>query len=105
VYREQAELVERCGATTIRKQHLTCLYSLARYQAFASRNILSGWSKSGLRLFNPEWVQSDNQKPSDDAVQSQTAVTLLAIVNDFPDTLVTAAYKVDGGREGQIHDV
>lgn len=58
-YREHAESLERCGTNTIGKQHFTYLYSRARSQAFNSRNILSGWSKTGLRPFNPERVLRD----------------------------------------------
>jgi hypothetical protein len=32
-------------------------------KALNSRNIISGWSKTGLRPFNPERVLKDIQKP------------------------------------------
>jgi hypothetical protein len=47
----------------IGKQHFTLLYDRARSKALNSRNIISGWSKTGLRPFNPERVLKDIQKP------------------------------------------
>jgi hypothetical protein len=47
----------------IGKQHFTLLYNRARSKALNSRNIISGWSKTGLRPFNPERVLKDIQKP------------------------------------------
>ena len=88
-YREHAESLERCGADTIGKQHFTYLYSRARSQAFTSRNILSGWSKTGLRPFNPERVLRDIQKPPAEDVQLPISGTLLAVANDLPDTPVS----------------
>jgi hypothetical protein len=46
----------------IGKQHFTLLYDRARRKAINSRNIISGWSKTGLRLFNPERVLKEIQK-------------------------------------------
>lgn len=48
--------------TLIGKQHFTLLYNRARCKAFSSRNITSAWSKSGLRLFNPQRVLKDIHK-------------------------------------------
>jgi hypothetical protein len=45
------------------KQHFTLLYSRARSIAFTSRNIQSGWSKTGLFPFNPDRVLDGMQKP------------------------------------------
>lgn len=47
----------------IGKQHFTLLYDRARRKAMTSRNITSGWSKAGLRPFNPEWVLEEIEKP------------------------------------------
>jgi hypothetical protein len=47
----------------IGKQHFTLLYDRARRKAMTSRNIISGWSKTGLRPFNPDRVLKDIQKP------------------------------------------
>jgi hypothetical protein len=47
----------------IGKQHFTLLYDRARRKAMTSRNIISGWSKTGLRPFNPERVLKEIQKP------------------------------------------
>jgi hypothetical protein len=47
----------------IGKQHFTLLYDRARRKAINSRNIISGWSKTGLRPFNPERVLKEVQKP------------------------------------------
>jgi hypothetical protein len=62
-YREQAEKLYRGGANTVGKQHFTLLYSRAREQAFTSRNVKSGWSKTGLYPFSPHRVLKDIQKP------------------------------------------
>jgi len=53
-YRENVGCVERGGVNTVGKQHFTSLYSTARETAFSKRNILSGWSESGLFVFNPQ---------------------------------------------------
>jgi DDE superfamily endonuclease len=62
-YREQVERLYRGGANTVGKQHLTSLYSRAREQAITSRNVKSGWSKTGLYPFSPDRVLGDIQKP------------------------------------------
>jgi hypothetical protein len=49
----------------IGKQHFTLLYDRARRKAINSRNIISGWSKTGLRPFNPERVLKEVQKPEE----------------------------------------
>jgi hypothetical protein len=62
-YRDNAERLERGGVNTVRKQHFTSLYSLARDTAFTKRNVLAGWSKGGLFLFNPQRVLRDLETP------------------------------------------
>src|SRR5277367_826552 len=47
----------------IGKQHFTLLYNRARRKAITPRNITSGWSKTGLRPFNPDRVLKEIQKP------------------------------------------
>jgi hypothetical protein len=58
-YREQVELLYRRGSNTVGKEHFTILYQRARDSAMVSRNILSGWSKTGLFPFNPDRVLRD----------------------------------------------
>lgn len=62
-YRDNVERMERGGVSTIGKEHFTSLYSPARERAFTKRNILAGWSKSGLFPFNPDRVLNDLPKP------------------------------------------
>jgi hypothetical protein len=47
----------------IGKQHFILLYDRARRKAMNSRNIISGWSKTGLRPFSPDRVLKEIQKP------------------------------------------
>lgn len=47
----------------IGKQHFILLYDRARRKAMNSRNIISEWSKTGLRPFNPDRVLKEIQKP------------------------------------------
>ncbi|KAF2180438.1 DDE-domain-containing protein, partial [Zopfia rhizophila CBS 207.26] len=61
-YREQVEKLYRGGANIVGKQHFTSLYSRAREQALTSRNIKSGWSKTGLYPLSPHKVLKDIQK-------------------------------------------
>jgi hypothetical protein len=46
----------------IGKQHFTLLYDSARRRAMNSRNIISGWSKTGLRPFNQNRVLKEIRK-------------------------------------------
>jgi hypothetical protein len=46
------------------KQHFTLLYDRAQRKAMTPRTIISGWSKTGLRPFNPERVLRAIQKPA-----------------------------------------
>jgi hypothetical protein len=62
-YREEVERLYRGGFSMIGKQHFTLLYDRARRKALSPRNIISGWSKAGLRPFNPDRVLKDIQKP------------------------------------------
>lgn len=76
-YREEVERLYRGGANMIGKQHFTLLYDRARRKAINSRNIISGWSKTGLRPFNPERVLKEIQKPEEvRVVDSKANVTL-----------------------------
>jgi hypothetical protein len=45
----------------VRKQHFTLLYDRARTKAFTSRNVLSSWSKTGLRPLNLDKVLRDSR--------------------------------------------
>jgi hypothetical protein len=56
------DLLYRGGAETVNKAHFTKLYSQARSLAMTSRNIRSGWSKTGLYPFNPAKVLDDMQE-------------------------------------------
>jgi hypothetical protein len=71
-YREEVERLYRGGANMIGKQHFTLLYDRARRKALNSRNIISGWSKSGLRPFNPDRVLKEIQKPEEVKVVKST---------------------------------
>jgi DDE superfamily endonuclease len=62
-YRDLVKELYRGGANTVGKQHFTFLYSQARSVAFTSRNIRSGWAKTGLHLFSPGRVLHNIQKP------------------------------------------
>jgi hypothetical protein len=66
-YREQVERLYRGGSNMIGKPHFTLLYDRARTKAFTARNVLSGWSKSGLRPLNPDKVLKDIPKPDQPA--------------------------------------
>lgn len=59
----RAHGLERGGVNAIGKQHFTCLYRTAREAAFTRRNIIAGWSKSGLFPHNPLRVLKDMAKP------------------------------------------
>jgi hypothetical protein len=62
-YREQVERLYRGGANIVGKQYFTSLCSRARQQALTTRNIKSGWSKTGLCPFCPDRVLGAIQKP------------------------------------------
>jgi hypothetical protein len=62
-YREQVERLYRGRANTVGKQHFISLYSRAREQVLTSRNIKSGWLKTGLYPFSLDRVFKDIQKP------------------------------------------
>jgi hypothetical protein len=92
-YREEVEKLYRGGSDTIGKQHFTLLYDRARQKAFSQRNILAGWSKAGLKPFNPQKVLDRIQKPT--LTISSTTLTIHNKGHDakqpqLPDTPVTA---------------
>jgi hypothetical protein len=60
-YGEQVDLLYRGGAETVNKAHSTKLYSQYRSVAMTSRNIRSGWSKTGLYPFIAAKVLGDMQ--------------------------------------------
>jgi hypothetical protein len=62
-YREGVERLYWGGSNVVGKQHFTQLYDQARSKAFTPRNILPGWSKTGLQPFNPDRVLQNIQKP------------------------------------------
>lgn len=59
-----------------------------KQEAFTTRNILSVWSKTGLRPFNPERVLRDIQKRPAEAEELQTSDNFPNIA-DIPDTPVS----------------
>ena len=63
-YREEIEHLYHGGSNMIGKEHFTLLYDRARREAINPRNIMSGWSKTGLRPFNPERVCYDPRSTS-----------------------------------------
>jgi hypothetical protein len=90
-YREQVERLYRGGANTVGKQHFTSLYSRARERALTSRNIKSGWSKTGLFPFNPDRVLRDIQKPPDEPSVPKREVEVVSRLKvGVPQTPVTA---------------
>lgn len=62
-YRDEVECLYRGGSNIIGKQHFTLLYDRALRKAINPRNIMSGWSKTGLRLFDLERVLREVQTP------------------------------------------
>lgn len=78
-YREEVERLYRGGANTIGKQHFTLLYARARETAFTSRNIKSGWCKTGLYPFNPEMVLQGIQKPLSELNAESTTNMLIDV--------------------------
>jgi DDE superfamily endonuclease len=61
-YRDQVERLYRGGATVVNKEHFTSLCSPARARAI-TKNILTGFAKTGLFPFNPDRVLRDIAKP------------------------------------------
>jgi hypothetical protein len=50
------------GSNMIKKQHFTLLYDRERRKAMNPRNIMSEWSRTGSRPFNPERVLKEIRK-------------------------------------------
>jgi hypothetical protein len=73
-YREQVETLYRRGSNTVGKEHFTALYQRARNSAMVSRNVLSGWSKTGLFPFNPDRVLRAIQPPLPAPLQVEAAL-------------------------------
>jgi hypothetical protein len=71
----------------IGKQHFTLLYDRAQRKAITSWNIISGWSKTGLRPLNPERVPEDMQKP--DMAKHCTPLIINSDKTSFPPVLKT----------------
>ena len=62
-YREQIDLLYRGGANAVRLEHFGSLYDRARKAAMTPRNIIAGWSKTGMFPWNPDRVLRDIQPP------------------------------------------
>jgi DDE superfamily endonuclease len=86
-YCEEVERLYRGGSNMIGKQHFTLLYDRAQRKAMTSWNIISGWSKTGLRPFDPEWVPEDMQKP--DMAKHCTPLIINSDKDSFPPVLKT----------------
>jgi hypothetical protein len=61
-YRDQVEVLYRGGVNTVRKEHFTGLYSLARKVALTPRNIKAAWAACGLSPWNLERVLRNTLK-------------------------------------------
>jgi hypothetical protein len=81
----------------IGKQHFTLLYNCAQRKAINPQNIISGWSKTGLRLFNPERVLKEVQKPEEVKYCSSLVVNSNDMIChlETPKTLTTFKNLVD----------
>ncbi|KAL1581858.1 hypothetical protein WHR41_09577 [Cladosporium halotolerans] len=75
-YREQVDLMYRGGAETVNKAHFTLLYSRAHNIALTSRNIRSGWSKTGIFPFNPRKVFDSMQQAPVNPAPAEIAATV-----------------------------
>lgn len=73
-YREKAELLYRRGSNTVGKEHFTALYQRARSSAIIARDILFGWSKTGLFPSNPDRVLRGIQAPPPAPLQVDAAL-------------------------------
>jgi hypothetical protein len=76
-YCDEVERLDRGGVNTIGKQHFTSLYSPARLAAFTIRNIIAGWSKSGLTPLNPYRALKDMEKPLTEVPEAAGELTLV----------------------------
>ena len=70
------------------------LYSPARERAFTKRNILAGWSKSGLFPFNPPRVLKDLPKPPTELMEADRLTAGPTLQNSMPVTPATPATPV-----------
>jgi hypothetical protein len=92
-YREEVEKLYRGGLDTVGKQHFTLLYDRARQKARSRRNILSGWSKAGLKPLNPHKVLNEIHKPI--LKDSSSVIVINKKIHDVytlkpPDTPITS---------------
>ena len=62
-YRDEVERLYRGGLDTVGKEHFTSLYKPAREKALTKRNIVAGWTATGLFPFNPERVLRHTPQP------------------------------------------
>lgn len=76
-YREQVERLYRGGASVVRKEHFSLLYSRAREGALTRRNILSSWAKAGLYPFIPTRVLGSMQQPAPSGDHCSDGVALM----------------------------
>jgi REP element-mobilizing transposase RayT len=90
-YREQVERLERGGVNTIGKEHFTSLFSPVRTKAFTSKNIIAGFTASGLFPFNLDRVLRSMPKPAVDSnvLRIDALNVMICAENEIPQTPAT----------------
>lgn len=63
-YCDQVERLYRSGVIIVNKEHFTALYDPVRKVVMTKKNILAGWAKAGMFLFNLDRVLRDIMKPT-----------------------------------------
>jgi hypothetical protein len=89
-YRDQVEQLNQGGVDAVGKEHFTSLYKPAREKALTRRNIMAGWSATGLYPFNPERVLGELPKlAADVAVSNAHEVAVSCSQDEVPQTPTT----------------
>jgi hypothetical protein len=89
-YRDEVEQLNQGGVDAVGKEHFTSLYKPAREKALTRRNIMAGWSATGLYPFNPERVLRKLPKlTADVAVSNAHEVAMSCSQDEVPQTPTT----------------
>jgi hypothetical protein len=89
-YRDQVERLNRGGVDTVGKEHFTSLYKPAREKALSRRNIMAGWSATGLYPYNPKRVLDSLPKSTANSTATETySLAVSSSQEEIPQTPVT----------------
>ncbi len=104
-YRDEVERLYRGGLDTVGKEHFTSLHKPARERALTKRNIMAGWTATGLFPFNPERVLRHTPKAPAELTVPKANEAVSCPQEQVLQTPITPVTPVTIGALTSLHNI